>query len=207
MRDPVMERGRLGARHDFDMLPRITEIEVLPALSSEFSAITDMANRLVPGLRTTEQELERCFTCDPESVLTFRQKKKLLGAVAFLYLNRQGYDALMHNDITLANPESGLIAGRCDEVSAIYVRAIVGQGRAMAGLGNVSKRLSEPRLASADLYAQPASAGGRNLMMALGFEPVSSHQRELWRYQRPWNRIQSGPPASIFGWSFADARH
>jgi hypothetical protein len=207
MRDPVMERGRLAARHDFDMLPRTREIEVRPVLSSEFSALADMANRLVPGVRTTEQELERYFTGDPESILTFRQKKKLLGAVAFLYLNSRGHDALMHNDITLANPESGLIAGRCDEVSAIYVRAIAGQGRAMAGLGNVSKHLSEPRLASADLYAQPTSAGGRNLMIALGFEPVSSHQRELWRYQRPWNRIQSDPPAGIFGGSFADARH
>ena len=32
--------------------------------------------------------------------------------------------------------------------------------------------LSRPRLARADLYAQPSSADGRNLMIAIGFEPI-----------------------------------
>jgi hypothetical protein len=61
----------------------------------------------------------------------------------------------------------------------------------MAGLGNVSSLLSDQRLAAADLYAQPSSADGRNLMIAIGFEPFLSFQRELWRYQRPWNRMPS----------------
>ena len=60
----------------------------------------------------------------------------------------------------------------------------------MAGLGNVSAHLSVPRLAPADLYAQPSSADGRNLMIAIGFEPFPCYQRELWRYQRPWNGIR-----------------
>ena len=61
----------------------------------------------------------------------------------------------------------------------------------MAGLGNVSKHLSEPRLTAADLYAEPSSADGRNLTIALGFEPTPSYQQELWRYERPWNRVPS----------------
>ncbi len=207
MRDPDMERASLAARHDFDALPRSREIDVQPAQPSELSALADMANRLVPGVRITEPDLERYFTFDPDSILTFSRKKKLLGAVAFLYLNSRGLDALILDEMNLTHPDVGLLAGRSEEVSAIYVWAIAGQGRAMAGLGNVSKHLSEPRLACADLYAQPSSADGRNLMIALGFEPIPSFQHELWRYQRPWNRFPPKMPASnASARSFADAR-
>jgi hypothetical protein len=206
MRDPVMERATLAARHDFDTLPRSAEIDVQPARRCELSALAAMANQLVPGVQITEPELERYFGFDPESILTFSRKKKLLGAVAFLYLNSRGHDALILADINLTHPDLGLLAGRSDEVSAIYVWAIAGQGRAMAGLGNVSRHLSEPRLASADLYAQPSSADGRNLMMAIGFEPIPSFQHELWRYQRPWNRIPSNVPTALSARSLAHAR-
>jgi hypothetical protein len=207
MRDPVMERASFAARHDFDLLPRSAEIDVQPARHSELSALADMANRLVPGVRITEPDLERYFTFDPESILTFSRKEKLLGAVAFLYLNSRGHDALILDDMNLTHPDVGLLAGRSDEVSAIYVWAIAGLGRAMAGLGNVSKHLSEPRLSPADLYAQPSSADGRNLMIALGFEPIPSFQHELWRYQRPWNRVPAKMPAlNVSARSYADAR-
>ena len=208
MRDPVMERASFAARHDFDLLPRSTEIDVQPARHSELAALADMANRLVPGVRITEPDLERYFTFDPESILTFSRREKLLGAVAFLYLNSRGHDALILDDMNLTHPDVGLLAGRSDEVSAIYVWAIAGLGRAMAGLGNVSKHLSEPRLSPADLYAQPSSADGRNLMIALGFEPIPSFQHELWRYERPWNRRPPKMPASnVSARSIADARH
>jgi hypothetical protein len=207
MRDPNMERAPLATRHDFDALPRTAEIDVRPAQLSELSALADMANRLVPGVRITEPDLARYFAFDPDSILTFSRKQKLLGAVAFLYLNSRGHDALILDEMNLTHPDMGLLAGRSEEVSAIYVWAIAGQGRAMAGLGNVSKHLSETRLAPADLYAQPSSADGRNLMIALGFEPIPSFQHELWRYQRPWNRIASQmPAANVSARSFADAR-
>src|ERR1700687_4784594 len=207
MRDRGMERASWAARHDFDMLPRSAEIDVQPARHSELSALADMGNRMVPGVQITEPDLERYFAFDPGSILTFSRRQKLLGAVAFLYLNSRGHDALILDEMNLTHPDIGLLAGRTEEVSAIYVWAIAGQGRAMAGLGNVSKHLSETRLATADLYAQPSSADGRNLMIALGFEPIPSFQHELWRYQRPWNRFASKMLASnVSARSFADAR-
>jgi hypothetical protein len=203
-----MERATFAARHDFDALPRSAEIDVQPARYSELSALADMANRLVPGVQIAEPDLERYFIFDSESILTFNRKQKLLGAVAFLYLNSRGHDALILNGINLTHPDFGLLASRSDGVSAIYVWAIAGQGRAMGGLGNVSTHLSETRFASANIYAQPSSADGRNLMIALGFEPIPSHQHELWRYERPWNRLPSNMPASnVSTRSFADARH
>jgi|SRR5882724_7517235 len=208
MRDPVMERVSFAARHDFDMLPRSAEVDVQPARHSELSALADMANRLVPGVQITEPDLERYFEFDPKSILTFRRKNKLLGAVAFLYLNSRGHDALILDEMSLTHPEVGLLSGHSDEVSAIYVWAIAGQGKAMAGLGNVSRHLCARRLAVADIYAQPSSADGRNLMIALGFEPISSFQTELWRYVRPWNRHSPKKAESVaLARSFADARH
>ncbi len=207
MRDPIMERPTLAAKRDFDLLPRSVEIAVQPAQRSELGALAHMANRLVPGVQITEPDLERYYSFDPGSILTFSRNGKLLGAVAFLYLNDRGLDALMLDDMSFTHPDIGLLAGSSEQVSAIYVWAIAGQGRAMAGLGNVSTHLSQPRLASADLYAQPSSVDGRNLNIAIGFQPIPSYQRDLWRYQRPWNRIPLNAPTVQPARSFADARH
>ncbi len=207
MRDPVMERATLAAKRDFDLLPRSAEIAVQPALRSDLGALSDMANRLVPGVQITEPGLERYYSFDPGSILTFSRKSKLIGAVAFLYLNDHGHDALLLDEVDWTHPDIGLLAGSSEPVSAIYVWAIAGVGRAMAGLGNVSAHLSQPRLAPADLYAHPSSVDGRNLNIAIGFQPIPSYQRDLWRYQRPWNRVPFNAPTAQPARSFADARH
>jgi hypothetical protein len=207
MRDPIMERATLAAKRDFDLLPKSAEINVRPARRSELGELSDMANRLVPGVQITELDLERYHSFEPDSILTFSRKDKLLGAVAFLYLNDRGHDALILDDMSLTHPDFALLAGSSEPASAIYVRAIAGQGRAMAGLGNVSTYLSQPRLAPADLYAQPSSVDGRNLNIAIGFQPIPSYQRDLWRYQRPWNRVPLNAPAAQPARSFADAWH
>jgi len=207
MPDLPKERGSLVAKHDFDMLPRSRDIEVRPARRSELVAIAEMGNRMVPGVNIAVTDLERYYGFDPDSILTFGRQERLLGAVAFIYLNQSGLDALLHAEIRLTQPDFSLIAGRFEQVAAIYVWAIAGQGRAMAGLGNVSEHLCKTRLAPADLYAQPSSEDGRNLMIAIGFAPIESSQRELWRYQRPWNRTSANIGAGAPAGSFANARH
>jgi hypothetical protein len=216
MHEPLEERAPLVAKRDFDRLPRISEIEVRPARRSELSAIADMGNRMVPGVHITEGDLERYFTYDPDSILIFGRQEsqggRLLGAVAFIYLNRRGLEALLAGEMTLTQPDVSLLAAPGEKVSAIYVWAIAGQGKAMAGLGNVSEHLSMLRLAGADLYAQPSSEDGRNLMIAIGFERIDSALRELWRYQRPWNRIDpvmrvAVPAAPLQPRGLPDARH
>lgn len=196
MRNPVLESATFAARHDFDMLPRCAEIDARPARYSELSTVAEMANRLIPGVQITETDLGRYFVFDPESIFIFSRKQKLLGAVALLYLNDRGHDALILDGIDLTHPDFGLLADRHDEVSAVYVWGITGQGRAMGGLGNMSTHLSGKRFASANIYAQASSADGRKLMIALGFEPMPSRQRDLWRYERPWNRRRPNTPTS-----------
>jgi hypothetical protein len=207
MQEPLMERPSFSGRHDFDLLPRSADIQVRPAERCELSELAEMANRLVPGVQIGEEGLSRYFNFDPNSILTFGRRGKLLGAVAFLYLNDSGLDALLLDQISLTHPELKYLAKPSDEVAAIYVWAIAGQGRAMAGLGNVSDHLSGQRLVFADLYAHPATIAGRDLMTTLGFKQIPSFQLDLWCYQRPWNRTpQVASPSHHSMRSIVDAR-
>jgi len=203
-----MERGSFAARHDFDSLPLSPDIDVRCAQYSEISALADMARRLVPGVRIGEPELARYFTYDPECIVTFTRKQKLLGAMAFLYLNDRGHDALLLDEICLTEPDTRYLASPNEDVSAIYIWAIAAAGRGIAGLGKAAAHLRQPRFRNADCYAQPSTPAGRDIMKATGFAPIPSFQPDLWCYERPWNRQPLRMPAPLIAArSFADARH
>ncbi|WGD48967.1 hypothetical protein QA641_25360 [Bradyrhizobium sp. CB1650] len=203
-----MERGSFAARHDFDSLALCPEIEVRCAQFSEIAALSEMARRQVPGVRIGTAELARYFAFDPQSLLTFSRKGRLLGGMAFLFLNDRGHDALLLDEICLTAPDTRLLAAANEEVSAIYIWAIAARGRGIAGLGKAAAHLRQVRFRSADCYAQPSTVAGRDIMKATGFEPIPSFQPDLWCYERPWNRQPLRMPGSIIQTrSFADARH
>jgi hypothetical protein len=208
MRNQLKERASFAARHDFDSLPTDTDIEVRFAQYSELSVLADMARRMVPGIQLTGASLGRYFMFDPECILTFSRRGKLLGGVALLYFNSRGHDALILDVISLAQPDLNLLAGRDEEVSANYIWAVATTGRGIAGYGKVAAHLRTPRYANADCYAQPATKAGRELLVSTCFEQIPSFQPDLWRYERPWNRVPSNMPAPIVpARSFADARY
>ncbi|OAF09784.1 hypothetical protein AYJ54_11270 [Bradyrhizobium centrolobii] len=203
-----MERGSFAARHDFDSLPLSPDIDVRCAQFSEIATLSDMARRLVPGVRIGTAELARYFTFDRQSILTFSRKGSLLGGMAFLFLNDRGHDALLLDEICLTAPDTRHLAAAGEEVSAIYIWAIAAKGRGIAGLGKAAAHLRQERFRSADCYAQPSTVAGRDIMKATGFEPVASFQPDLWCYERPWNRRPMRMPGSVIqARSFADARH
>ena len=203
-----MERGSFAARHDFDSLPLSPDIDVHCTQFSEIAMLSDMAHRLVPGVRIGERELARYATFDPDSILTFSRKGNLLGGMAFLFLNDRGHDALLLDEICLTKPDTRHLASGDEEVCAIYIWAIAAAGRGIAGLGKAAAHLRQPRFRGADCYAQPSTAAGREIMKATGFEPVASFQPDLWCYERPWNRLPLRMPGSMIqARSFADARH
>jgi hypothetical protein len=203
-----MERGSFAARHEFDALPLSPDIDVHCAQFSEIAALADMAHRLVPGVRIGEQELARYFTFDPQCLLTFTRNGALVGGMAFLFLNERGHDALLLDEICLTEPDIRHLASGNEEVSATYIWAIAATGRGIAGLGKAAAHLRQPRLRSADCFAQPSTMAGRDIMKATGFEPIASFQPDLWCYERPWNRRPMRKPgAMIEAGSLADARH
>jgi hypothetical protein len=208
MRNQLMERASFATRHDFDSLPTDTDIEVRPAHCAELPILADMAHRLVPGVQMTAPGLDRYLTFDPECILTFSRQKKLLGAIAFLYLNSRGHDALILDEISLTHPDIGLLARSGEEVSATYIWACATIGRGIAGFGRVAAHLRTPRYVNADVFAQPSTKAGRHWLISMCFMQIPSFQRDLWCYERSWNRLPPNVPASnIPARSFADARY
>src|SRR5438132_12311272 len=119
MRNPGMERVSLtNKRHDFDSLSTDTSIEVRPPRSSEIAVVAAMATRMVPGVQIGEQALRRHFDFDPECILTFRWKEKLLGGMAFLFLNGRGLDALIAGQMQPSKPDFELFARSDEQVAA-----------------------------------------------------------------------------------------
>lgn len=203
-----MERGSFAARHDFDALPLSSDVDVRCAQFAEIAALAEMAHRLVPGVRIGADELARYFAFDPQSILTFSRKGRLVGGMAFLFLNDRGHDALLLDEICLTAPEAHYLASAKEDVAAIYIWAIATTGRGIAGLGKAAAHLRQLRFRGADCYAQPSTEAGRDIMKATGFVPVPSFQPDLWCYERPWHRQPMRMPGAIIqARSFADARY
>lgn len=195
-------------RHELDRLSPSSAISVGLATRRHLPELVAIARREIPGVNATEQGLALFLQQDPESVFVFERGGNLLGGIAFLYLNCRGHDALLLDAIDLKHPDRAFLARAGEEASAIYVWALAAFGRAVVGLGNVAEYLRGSRFFGADYFAQPATTAGRDLLIAIGFEPVSSFQPELWSYVRPWHRL---PPniggSNVSARSFADARH
>ena len=202
------ESGDFAARHELDRLSPTSAITVSLATRRQLVDLVAIARREIPGVNASEAGLAQFLCDDPESIFAFERAGNLLGGIAFLYLNCRGHDALLLDDIDLKNPGREFLARPDEEVSAIYVWALAGYGRAVAGLGNVAEYLRKPRFFSADYFAQPSTPAGRDLLIALGFTPIPSYQPDLWSYERPWKRVPPNMPASNFSArSFADAWH
>ena len=201
------ESGDLSPRHELDALSPTSAITAGPATRPQLAALVAIARREIPGVSVSEAGLAKFLHCDPESIFAFERAGHLLGGIAFLYLNCRGQDALLLNDIDLKNPSHEFLARPDEEVSAIYVWAVACHGRAAVGLANVAEYLRTPRFVSADYFARPSTTAGRDLLVAIGFKPVVSIQADLWRYQRPWNRVPPHVPTlGTSARSLADAR-
>jgi hypothetical protein len=199
--------SEIGLRHELDGLSPTSAITVRLASARQLPALTAIARAEIPGVCLSEQGLARFLRHDPESIFTFERAGNILGGIAFLHLNCRGHDALLLDAIDLKAPSREFLARPGEDVSAMYVWALAGHGRAALGLGNVKEYLKRPRFIAADYFAQPSTPAGRDLLAALGFRQIPSFQPDLWCYERPWNRLPPNMPTVIPARSFADARH
>ena len=207
MQKTYLESSNLDPRHELDRLAPTSAITADVATQEQLAELAELARKEIPGVNASLAGLTQFLRDDPQSIFAFQRGGKLLGGIAFLYLNCKGHDALLLDNIDLKNPSREYLARPEQEVSAIYVWALAGHGRAVAGLGNVSVYLRKPRFVGADYFAQPSTIAGRDLLMALGFRQVPSFQPDLWCYERPWNRLPLILPApSVAPGGFADAR-
>jgi len=195
------------SRHPLDGLTATTAITVRLATHAQLPALTAIARAEIPGVCLSHQGLAQFLQHDPESIFTFERSGNLLGGVAFLHLNCRGHDALLLDAIDLKAPSHKFLARPDEDVSAMYIWAVAGRGRAALGLGNVNEYLKKPRFLGADYFAQPSTPAGRALLVALGFRQIQSFQPDLWTYERPRNRLPPEIAGVVSARSFADARH
>jgi len=198
MQKLLRDSRHLVARHPFLELSPTTEVDVGLAQSRHLGRLADIANREIPGVDITADRLARFLVNDPEAIFVFQRHGRVIGGIAFLYLNERGHDALILDDIELKNPALEFLAPAGEPVSAIYAWALAGYGRAVIGLGNVVAYHRRARFAGADYFAAPATPAGRDLLQALGFQPTPSFQPELWTYPRTPaapGGVVSEPPA------------
>ena len=198
----------LVARHELDGLSPTPAIRAELATPRHLADLVAVARREIPGVSVSEAGLAQFLRGDPESIFAFERAGKLLGGIAFLHLNSRGHDALLRDRIDLKNPGHEFLARPGEDVSAIYVWALACHGRAVLGLANVAEYLRKPRFVGADYFAMPATAAGRDLLIAIGFRQLANATSGLWCYQRPWHRISPNlPPLNFSARDFADARH
>lgn len=165
-----------------------------------------MANAKIPEVSISAEFLQTFSTRDRESILAFRHRDKVVGGVAFLFLNETGLDDLLLGQFDFANPTERVLARPIDDVTAIYTWATALDGRGILGLGNVAEHLSKRRFRFADLYGRPNTEDGRRLVQSVGFKPIAAFQDNLWIYERAWKRDVPLSPAStsyVAGYSHA----
>src|SRR5258708_8271688 len=175
----------LGVRHELDGLSPTSAVTVSLATPAQLSDLVAIARREIPGVSVSEAGLLQFLRSDPESIFAFERAGKLLGGIAFLYLNCRGQGALLRDGIDLKNPSHELLARPDEGVSAIYVWALTCHGRAVAGLANVAAYLRKPRFINADYFAQPATTAGRGLLFPTSVPPRSTCQPAHCRFPRP----------------------
>jgi hypothetical protein len=180
-------------RHELDLLERYEEIDASPARLEELPAMLALARGAVPGVAVQAAIVERIYHLHPESIFPFRYGRQIIGGIAFLYLNDDGLDRLLLDELDFADPDPAVLAPAGETPAALYVWALVARGRAAGGIANVSLCLREEPYALADYYAQPATQSGARLLARLGFQPENSFQRSLWTYRRLRKRVSAQP--------------
>jgi hypothetical protein len=186
--------ARVQARHEFDKLTECYAIDASPATTTELPIVEAIAKNEIPSISAGRNVLERIHEWNPESVFPFRSKGKILGGVAFLYLNNLGFEALILGEFDFACPDLKLLARPSEKPAALYIWALAARGRAVAGMGNVSRRMHQKPFSGADYFAQPTTRDGLRFTQEIGFEPFPSGQPDLWTYRRICNRAASSSP-------------
>ncbi|MGH6985146.1 MAG: hypothetical protein ACREEI_13045 [Stellaceae bacterium] len=180
-------------RHELDLLERCAQVDASPARPEELPAMLALARGAVPGVSVRAATVERIYHVNPECIFPFRYGRRIVGGIAFLYLNDDGLDRLLLDEVDFADPDPAILTRFGEAPAALYVWALVARGRAAAGIANVSLRLREEPYSLADYYAQPASRDGARLLAQIGFQPENSFQRSLWTYRRLRNRAARQP--------------
>jgi hypothetical protein len=160
---------------------RAARIDELPRLLRNVSEALDAP---LADVRVVENVLAH----DPESVWAFERGERLVGGVAFLFLNREGISALTSGLLDPGEPHRRWLVSPHEKPVGIYIWALLGRGRAATALSIGFVRLRTPRYVEADLWAIPSSEAGARFTYSKGFEAVPERPG-LFRFRRDPHQI------------------
>ena len=175
-------------RADFDDLALIParRIEAAPATFAELDGLIALAGRLIPPLAAAAPAIHRVHRRNPNSIWAARREGTAVGVVALLILNQAGLDALNSGSLDTTEPSVEWLASAEESAEAIYFWAVATPGFAVESLRSISRWLTAPRYALADLYTRTTTPSGTRLTVNLGFKMIP--ELGLYWFQRHCNR-------------------
>jgi hypothetical protein len=190
-------KTEFSQRHEFDLLETHDDIDARPAQPEELPAMVVLARAAVPGVRIRTATVKRVYCRHPHCIFPFRCGGKIAGGMAFLFLNEDGLDRLLLDELDFSNPDPKILAQFGEKPAALYIWALAARGRAAAGIANVSAWLRKEPFSSADYFAQPSTQHGARILVQVGFEPANSFQPNLWTYRRLRTRVARQPAEAL----------
>jgi hypothetical protein len=176
---------------DFDRIvaPRFGRTVARRARMGEIGpTVATAANAIQRMSAATREVVARVVSQNPDSLWVFVRDGLVVGCTAMMMLNEAGLEALLAGEINMRDPAAAYLTAAGERPAAIYIWALASPSVAADGIAKLIMRLQAPPYERADLYASPATDAGLRFTRGLGFEPVPSHPRNLFRYIRLVNR-------------------
>lgn len=173
---------------DFDDLALVPgrRVQAYPARRDQLGELVALAQHLIPSLAAAESTVRRVYERNPDSIWAVERQGRLVGVFAMLLLNAEGNRCLLRGDFDPENPALERLTVQGEAAAAIYFWAIATPGFAVEAFRTVSRWLSSPAYASADIYTRPITESGNRFAVRIGFRPVPDHG--LCRFRRHRNR-------------------
>lgn len=185
--------GHVWRKRPLDLIPPSRRFTVRPAETAEVHHLIDTAANDIPVMKVIRPAIMKVHEFNPESVLAVIGRNGLAGGFGVLYLNAFGFEALMTDTLSVADPDLRHLAARGETPKALYGWAMHLMGPAMAAMGNAMEYVRRPGLAEADLYARPGTLEGARFMERTAFLPVHSGPPDLFVYRRRDPRSHPSP--------------
>ncbi|MGH9865337.1 MAG: hypothetical protein ACRD4H_07975, partial [Candidatus Acidiferrales bacterium] len=171
-------------QRDLDHLPFSRHYFVRIAEDKEIPELAALAERHIPGIVNGCEIARKVHLHHQGSVFTVVRDERIVGAVAFLYLNSAGLAELRSGTFSYRAPEVEVLTLPWEPAAAIYLWAICLPAGTIGAMGNVMRWLQRPLYRQADIFARPVTIGGMRFMRGTGFVGSAFRTPDLWIYQR-----------------------
>ena len=204
----ISELGPSGRKPRFDLarvdLQRIAKkFVVFTPSAGEIAALAAAAGREIGG-GADPALVCRVVQRNPDSFWGIAHRDEsdegrrvAVGFLAFLMLNEEGMRRLIDRSLDTVRPPLELTVRQNEKPAGIYVWAAYATGLAAGGVPLAFEKTTTRLYADVDLYARAVTAGGRDMLEALGFQRGAVFKgrfsTQLYSYRRSSLNTDSRP--------------